>query len=52
MATSKTGIKDEITVEMNVKGPADDRLKNHAKEVKAYDPGTNKVKGPAPRTEV
>lgn len=52
MATSKSGIKDEITAEMNVKGPADDRLHNHAKEVKAYDPGTDKVKGPVPRMGV
>lgn len=51
MATSKAGIKDEIVVEMNVKGPAEDRLKNHAKEAKAYD-GDTKVKGPAPRTGI
>jgi hypothetical protein len=55
MTTSKAKITDKISVEFNGqvdgKGPDEDRLKNHADQVKRFKEGTNEVKGPSPARE-
>lgn len=51
MATSTAKVTDSVVVELNgeqadVKGPAPDRLRGHAAEVKAYAARLRKENGP------